>query len=113
MEEMEESRVKSRKSQRQVEELDRLVGSRESNRWEMSTVKDDINKEIDQLLKKDNKNSYNPIGAAGRQVLSRGGLPYDGNINTMSTHFHHIGSNRVSAVSNDGTLDIDRVLHRN
>lgn len=47
MEEMEESRVKSRKSQRQVEELDRLVGSRESNRWEMSTVKDDINKEID------------------------------------------------------------------
>lgn len=105
--------MKSRKSQRQVEELDRLVGSRESNRWEMSTVKDDINKEIDELLKKDNKNSYNPIGAAGRQVLSRGGLPYDGNINTMSTYSHHLDSNRVSAVSNEGTLDIDRVLNRN
>jgi hypothetical protein len=47
MEEMEESRVKSRKSQRQMDELDRLVGSREGKRWEMSTVKDDITKEIE------------------------------------------------------------------
>lgn len=47
MEEMEESRVKSRKSQRPMDELDRFVGSREGKRWEMSTVKDDITKEIE------------------------------------------------------------------
>jgi len=79
-----EERVQSRKSQRQMDELDRLVDSRAGqNKWEMSTVKDDITKEIEELLKKkDNKGgnqqqSYNSqMSQAGRQVLSRGGLPY-------------------------------------
>lgn len=47
----------------------------------MSTVKDDITKEIEDLLKKkDSHGNLQPstVGRAGRQVLSRGALPYDG-----------------------------------
>jgi hypothetical protein len=36
------------------------------------------------LKKKDNKGESSKMSAAGRQVLSRGGLPYEGNLNTMS-----------------------------
>jgi hypothetical protein len=66
-----------------MDELDRFVGSREGKRWGMSTVRDDITKEIEDLLKKKDREGSR-LGEAGRQTLSRGGLPYEGNLNTMS-----------------------------
>ena len=74
----------SRRSEK--DELDKLV----DNKWQMSTVKEDITKEIEQLLqKKDNNNinSLQPSQVDTRQVSrgSRGGLPYDGPaLNTLS-----------------------------
>jgi hypothetical protein len=55
----------------------------------MSTVKDDITKEIEELLKKKDvkpiQGQASQMSQAGRQILSRGGLPYDGpNLNSLS-----------------------------
>ena len=83
----------------------------------MSTVKDDITKEIEDLLKKkDSHGNLQPstIGRTGRQVLSRGALPYDGPaLGTLSTCFPSIDSYKGSLASDGGTMDIDRIHGRN
>lgn len=55
----------------------------------MSTVNDDITKEIEELLKKkDPKQQYSyqasQISQGGKLNQSRGAIAYDGNINTLS-----------------------------
>lgn len=85
----EESKLSRGSNRGDRDELDKLVDDRNGNKWEMSTVRDDITKEIEELLKKkDNGGSLQPstIGRSGRQVVSRGGLPYDGPwLGTLST----------------------------
>jgi hypothetical protein len=46
----------------------------------MSTVKDDITKEIEELLKKKDNNYLQPsqAGFSGRLAVSRGAIPYEG-----------------------------------
>lgn len=77
-----------RSSRQERDELDRLIDSRAKSRkgWdEMSSVNEDITKEIEELLRK----KENPIGGgnnarpssisnAGRQTLAKQGYAYDG-----------------------------------
>ena len=79
-----------------------LVDSR--SKPNLDSVNDDITHEIEQLLKQKSPEK-NKISTAGRQVLSRGGLPYNGpNLDFNSNQ------NTISAA---GTLDIDKVQAKN
>lgn len=54
------------------------------------------------------------MSRAGRHVLSRGGLPYEGPaLGTLSNIYNNLDSNKASLVSDHGTLDIDKIHGRN
>ena len=74
------------------------------SRPNLDSVDDNITNEIEQLLKK-REPERSKMSTAGRNVLSRGGLPYDG----PSLDFNS-NQNTVSA---GGTFDIDKVQARN
>ncbi len=109
---VQEQRKFSRNSKRSnMDELDRLVDKNE-NKWEMSTVKDDITHQIEELLKK--KDSNGQMAQPVRQIMSRGAIPYDGPaLNTLSKSLSNLDSNKASLVSNGGTFDVDRIHDKN
>jgi hypothetical protein len=78
----------------------------------MSTVKEDITKEIEELLKK--KDNYNlQPSQVSRIAQSRGAIPYEGPaLGTLSIFCDYLDSNKASLVS-EGTFDVDRIHGRN
>ena len=91
----------------------------------MSTVNDDITKQIEDLLKKkdaysnSNTNDYNKVSQAGRNNVSRGAIPYEGpNLNSLSNINLNLDSYKTITVSYNGagtigTVDIDKLYDKN
>ena len=80
--EMKESRGSRRSGK---DELDKLV----DNKWQMSTVKEDITKEIEQLLKQKDSNNYkgSQVSQGNKNAISRVSLHYEGPaLGTLSTY---------------------------